>query len=67
MNNSNLHAFHASLSSEDFFALNAIKAGDCSFLSKAQVERLVAIGLVRMGLAGLRLTEAGEIRAAVQK
>jgi hypothetical protein len=67
MSNSDLDAFHATLSSEDFFALNAIKANDYSFLPKPQIERLIAFGLVREGLAGLRLTEPGEIRAAVQK
>ncbi len=67
MSKSDLDAFQAALSSEDFFALNAIKVNDYSFLPKAQIERLIAIGLVREGLAGLRLTEPGEIRAAVQR
>ena len=67
MNDSNRDAFRAALSSDDFFALNAIKASDYSFVSKRQIERLIAVGLVREGLAGLRLTEPGEVRAAAQK
>lgn len=67
MNDLGYDAFHAPLSSDDFSALNAIKARAYSFLSLAQVERLIAIGLVKEGLAGARLTDAGEIRVAAQK
>jgi hypothetical protein len=67
MNSLDSDPFRAPLSDEDFFALNAVKAHAYSFVAKARIERLIAIGLVKEGLAGLRLTDAGEIRVAAQK
>jgi hypothetical protein len=64
---SNPESFRALLSVDDFSALNAIKARSYAFLPKHQVERLLELGLVKERLAGLQLTEAGEIRVAAQK
>jgi len=67
MNSSNLDPFQLPLSSDDFSALNSIKANDYSFVPRDQLERLISAGIVRETLAGLRLTDAGEIRVAAQK
>ena len=64
---SRLQALRAPLSVDDFAALTAIKAQSYAFLPKSQIERLLQLGLIKERLAGLQLTEAGEIRVAAQK